>query len=78
MDFKKHSKPPQWSIVRSQIAEPLMDIRTRVSEELARRESKDSLAPIDRDPVPKRYSELVRRYYETLGAGENPAATRND
>jgi hypothetical protein len=23
--------------------------------------------PIDRDPVPSRYSDLVRRYYEQLG-----------
>jgi hypothetical protein len=25
------------------------------------------LVPIDRDPVPTRYSDLVRRYYEELG-----------
>jgi hypothetical protein len=27
--------------------------------------------PIDRDPVPTRYSELVRRYYEELGKSES-------
>ena len=37
------------------------------AEELSRRESKDSLAPIDRDPVPNRFAESVRRYYEELG-----------
>ena len=72
MDFKKLSKPPQWSVVRGQIAEPLLEVRNRVAEELARRESKDSLVPIDRDPVPRRFSELVRRYYEKLGSSENP------
>jgi hypothetical protein len=69
-EFKKQSKPPQWSVVRSQIAQPLAELRSRINEELARRESKDSLVPIDRDPVPQRYSELVRRYYEKLGSSE--------
>lgn len=69
-DYKKLSKPPQWDLVRARIAEPLVDIRNRINEELARRESKDSLVPIDRDPVPQRYSELVRRYYQNLGSGE--------
>ena len=47
-----------------------MELRARVAEELARRESKEALVPIDRDPVPTRYSELVRRYYEELGKSE--------
>ena len=46
---------------------PLVEVRNRVAEELARRDSKDSLAPIDRDPVPNRFAESVRRYYEELG-----------
>jgi hypothetical protein len=70
LDYKKHSKPPQWDMVRSQIAKPLADIRNRITEELARRESQDALVPIDRDPVPQKFSELVRKYYEQLGSGE--------
>jgi hypothetical protein len=73
MEFKKHSKPPQWAIVKGQIAEPLAEIRNRINEELAKRESKDSLVPIDRDPVPQKFSELVRRYYEKLGSTESAA-----
>ena len=46
---------------------PLMEVRSRIADELARRESSDALVPIDRDPVPTRYSDLVRRYYEELG-----------
>ena len=42
-------------------------MRGRVAEELARRDSRESLAPIDRDPVPNRFAESVRRYYEELG-----------
>ena len=43
------------------------EVRKRLGEELARRDSKDALVPIDRDPVPGRYSESVRRDYEELG-----------
>ncbi|HXJ71382.1 MAG TPA: hypothetical protein VNM37_00970, partial [Candidatus Dormibacteraeota bacterium] len=69
-DFKRHSKAPQWPIVKAEIAGPLNDVRTRLTEELARREKSDSLVPIDRDPVPTKYSDLVRRYYEKLGNEE--------
>jgi hypothetical protein len=70
IEFKKHAKPPQWDVVRAKIAQPLAEVRDRINDELARRESKDSLVPIDRDPVPRKFSELVRRYYEKLGSAE--------
>jgi len=60
-------KKPDWAVVDLQIVKPLVEVRNRLAEELSRRESKDSLAPIDRDPVPTRYSETVGRYYEELG-----------
>ena len=69
-DFKRHSKLPQWDLVKTDTLGPLVEVRQRVQEELTRRESSDSLVPIDRDPVPKKYSELVRRYYEKLGSSE--------
>jgi hypothetical protein len=69
-DFKKNGKPPQWPMVKSEIAAPLAEVRNRITEELARRQSNDALVPIDRDPVPNKYSELVRRYYEKLGSAE--------
>jgi hypothetical protein len=72
-DLKRHSKEPQWDLVKMEIAGPLVELRTRISEELSRRESKEALVPIDRDPVPTRYSELVRRYYEELGKSEAKA-----
>jgi hypothetical protein len=50
-----------------EIGTPLAELRNRLTEELARRESKESLVPIDRDPVPAKYAERVRRYYEDLG-----------
>ncbi|MEO6741903.1 MAG: hypothetical protein ABIP20_16790 [Chthoniobacteraceae bacterium] len=66
-EFKREGAQPKWDIVKSQISKPLTELRNRVSEELARRESKESLVPIDRDPVPVKYSERVRKYYEELG-----------
>ncbi len=66
-DFRVDSKKPDWTVVQLQILKPLVEVRSRLAEELARRESKDSLAPIDRDPVPNRFAESVRRYYEELG-----------
>ena len=67
VDFKRHSLEPKWDLVKTTIGAPLAELRNRLTEELARRESKDSLVPIDRDPVPTKYAERVRRYYEDLG-----------
>lgn len=76
-DYRRNVAEPRWDLVQMQIAAPLAELRTRIGEELARRQSKEALVPIDRDPVPTRYSELVRRYYEELGRSEsatNPEA----
>ncbi len=69
-EFKRHSKEPDPTRLRDLIAEPLMELRSRIREELRRQESPDALVPIDRDPVPPQYSEGVRRYYERLGSGQ--------
>ncbi len=70
VDLKRHSKKPQWDLVRKDILQPMVELQQRIDEEIAKRESKDSLVPIDRDPVPNRYAEMVRRYYEQLGSTE--------
>ena len=67
-EFKQHAKEPQWDLVKTKIVEPLAEVRKLVNEELAKRESPDNLVPIDRDPVPKQYTERVKKYYERLGA----------
>lgn len=69
MESRRTSQPLKPEILRKDVLTPLTEVRTRIMEELARRESKDALVPLDRDPVPARYSELVRRYYERLGQG---------
>ncbi len=66
-DQQTERKKPDWAVVKAEIIKPLVEVRARLAEELSRRDSKDSLAPIDRDPVPTRFAESVRRYYEELG-----------
>jgi len=65
--YKHDAKKPDWAVVRLQVMQPLIEVQQRIADELARRQSTEALVPIDRDPVPNRYSELVRRYYEELG-----------
>ena len=68
-DFKRHSQTPNWDLVRTTVREPLTELQRQLAEEISRRESPDSLVPVDRDPVPTRYRDLVRGYYERLGSG---------
>ncbi len=63
-------KKPDWAVVRLKIMQPLVEVQKHIAEELAKRESREALVPIDRDPVPNRYSDLVRRYYEELGKNQ--------
>ena len=69
-EMKRHSKEPNWDLVKMKIAKPLAELQDRVSEELIRRSGKDDLVPLDRDPVPAQYQDAVRRYYERLGSGQ--------
>ena len=66
-DFKRDRQKPDWAVVRLQVMQPLAEVRKKLLEELARRPNQEPMAPIDRDPVPTQYSDLVRRYYESLG-----------
>jgi hypothetical protein len=66
-EYKRDLKKPDWAVVRLQVMKPLVEVRNQIADELARREPKDKLVPIDRDPVPSKYSDLVRRYYEEIG-----------
>jgi len=69
-EMKRHSKEPNWNLVRVNVAQPLVELSNRVSDELLRRTSKQAIVPLDRDPVPPKYSEKTRRYYERLGSGK--------
>jgi len=68
-ESKRHSKEPNWDLVKSQLIGPLNELEQKVAEEVLRRTSKKALVPLDRDPVPPQYSEKTRKYYERLGSG---------
>ncbi|EGF26939.1 hypothetical protein [Rhodopirellula baltica] len=69
-EIRRESKPPQWDLVEEMIVEPMRELKRDLAEEYMRRSAKkQSLVPIDRDPVPDQYSEAVRRYYERIGSG---------
>jgi hypothetical protein len=67
-EYRRQGVAPADEIVSQQILTPMTRIRAWLQEELARREDAHSRVPLDRDPVPDNYSELVRKYYETLGS----------
>jgi hypothetical protein len=69
-EFTRHGKEPKWDIVKQQITNPLTELRKHLSDKLAQLQSDEALVPIDRDPVPRRFAELVRKYYENLGGGD--------
>jgi hypothetical protein len=69
VESKRHGKEPQWDLVQSQVIKPLTELRERVSERLAQLQSTEAMVPIDRDPVPDRFTELVKTYFENLGQG---------
>ncbi len=77
VEFKRHSKEPNHELVRTSIYEPLVELQKQIAEEIAKKESKDALVPIDRDPVPARYSELVRKYYRELSNDKKTSGKTN-
>ncbi|MGC9940625.1 MAG: hypothetical protein ABSE48_02255 [Verrucomicrobiota bacterium] len=68
--YRDHGQRPDLAEVRRQILIPLEQVRVWVQEELSRQENASSLVPLDRDPVPENYSDLVRKYYEKLGSAQ--------
>ncbi len=49
VEYKRHSKEPQWDLVKKLIADPLARVREQVNEELLRKAAeKNALVPIDR------------------------------
>ncbi len=66
IEFKRHSKQPNWELVRTSIFEPMRQLEQRIAEDLARRSPEQRLVPIGREPVPDTYAELVQKYFEEL------------
>ena len=69
-DYRFHDRKPLADAVNQQVLQPMTEVRVQIQEDLARLENARSLVPLDHDPVPDNYSELVRKYYEKLGGGQ--------
>ncbi|MGB7160924.1 MAG: hypothetical protein WBD40_22875 [Tepidisphaeraceae bacterium] len=68
-EASRHSKEPNWDLVREFVGRPLVELRDAVADELMRRQTTEAMVPIDREPVPPQYVDKVREYYERLGSG---------
>ncbi|MHB1079919.1 MAG: hypothetical protein ACYC67_10975 [Prosthecobacter sp.] len=69
IELKRSNEAPQVANLNTRITQPLMELRDRVVEELSKKDAGKNLAPVDRDPVPAEFRDLVKRYYQELGAG---------
>lgn len=71
VEYLRHSKEPQWDLVKKLVSDPLKDLQKKVKEELLRKSAKQNeIVPLDRDPVPERFQSKLDRYFEELGIGE--------
>ena len=70
VNLKRSNEAPQVAVLNQRITQPLIELRDRVAEELSKKDAGKNLAPVDRDPVPAEFRDLVKRYYKELGAGQ--------
>jgi hypothetical protein len=72
IEYKRHSKTPQWPLVERLITEPMDQLRDRIAQELLRKTAeKNQIVPLDRDPVPRQFQRALDSYFERLGS-ESP------
>jgi hypothetical protein len=45
----------------------LSKVSTAIRQQLAHVDQPDSLQPVDQDPVPEKFADSVKKYYEALG-----------
>lgn len=70
MDKKRHSKKPNIDLIRKKLFEPLAELQKEVSEELAKMNDTKGKVRMDKDPIPEKFEEQVRNYFNRLGKGE--------
>ena len=72
MEYKRHSKEPQWDLVKKMVSNPLKELQRKVQEELVRKTAmQNELIPLDRDPVPEKFRSELDRYFERLGGEQS-------
>lgn len=72
-EFRRHGTEPKWDLVKSQLLDEMTSLQKRIKQELSKMNSDRAMVPIDREPVPEEFDELVRRYYELLGQSREEA-----
>lgn len=70
IDHERNNEAPQADHLKMRITQPLVELRNRVAEELAKKDTQNPMVPVDRDPVPPAFRDLVKQYYKELGHGE--------
>ena len=70
MDKKRFSKKPAAEQIQKKLFEPLAELQVEISEELAKMNDTKGKVRIDKDPIPEKYEEQVRNYFNRLGKGE--------
>jgi hypothetical protein len=69
IEYKRHSKEPQWPLVERLITQPMDQLRGRIAQELLRKTAeKNQIVPLDRDPVPRQFQKALDSYFERLGS----------
>lgn len=69
IEYKRHSKTPQWPLVERLITQPMDQLRGRIAQELLRKTAeKNQIVPLDRDPVPRQFQRALDSYFERLGS----------
>ena len=66
-DLKRGSREPTQEVIEREILDPLLEAIEKLDTRIYELSREDELAPVGRDPVPDRYEEIVRRYFEELG-----------
>ncbi|HUF63329.1 MAG TPA: hypothetical protein VMN36_14735 [Verrucomicrobiales bacterium] len=68
VEAKRGSGLPEWDLAQSQVLGPLTELRDALDQELRFLQGgeENKLLPVDRDPVPEAFAELVERYYGSL------------
>jgi hypothetical protein len=66
-NYIRHSTLPQWDTVTNNVISPLSKVSDALRQQLTSEEQPEALQPVDQDPVPDKYADAVKRYYEALG-----------
>jgi hypothetical protein len=69
-EYRARRTRPDPNNLQTKVLGPMTEVRVRLQEDLARLQDSHSLVPLDHDPVPDNYTDLVRKYYEKLGGGQ--------